>query len=66
MLTKTGESRSSRCGLVKAGGGALLFTIGFGVVAFLLRTAGGVASLLKRTREVHLEVDLKAKEKKNE
>jgi hypothetical protein len=47
-------------GWLKAGGGALLFSIGFGVAALLIRTAGGVAAVLKRTQKIRIDAELKA------
>jgi hypothetical protein len=45
---------------LRAGGGALLFSIGFGVAALLIRTAGGVAAVLKRTQKIRIDAELKA------
>jgi hypothetical protein len=55
------ENENRSIGLVRAGGGALLFTIGIGLAALLIRTAGGLASLFKRTEKVRLKVKFKPK-----
>jgi hypothetical protein len=57
------ENEHRSIGLVRAGGGALLFTVGLGLAALLIRTAGGLTSLLKRTEKVRVKVETKPKNK---
>ena len=60
MLQDAKNDTTRAKGLLKAGGSALLLAIGFGAAALLIRTAGGLVSLLKRTRKVHMDVDIEA------
>jgi hypothetical protein len=63
MLQAVKENRPDHGRWLRAGGGVLLFTIGFGLAALLVRTGGGLASLLKRTRKISFDVDIDRKTK---
>lgn len=57
MKFKSEEGRNT---VEKWGGKAILAGLTLGAAALLIRTAGGIASLLKRTKRVHLNVDVDA------
>jgi hypothetical protein len=66
MLQAIKENRPEQGRWLRAGGGVLLFTIGFGLAALLVRTGGGLASLLKRTRKIRFDMELKDRKTKEE